>query len=84
MNEPKFSPQSDFQDLQEKGKISRILSGTGFGYVKSNTSQKTYIFSLDAVPNYRGQTPQEIGIKKGAKVRFRSEGDSISSMVPEE
>lgn len=61
--------------LNLEGKISRIGMIPGIFYVVEENDNRTYGIDLAKIEGYRGETFQELGIKVGAKVRFRTEED---------
>ena len=61
--------------LNLEGKISRIGMIPGIFYVVEENDHRTYGIDLGKIEGYRGETFQELGIKVGAKVRFRTDED---------
>lgn len=61
--------------LNHEGAISRISIIPGIFYVTENGSLKTYGVNLRDIEGYRGETDEELGIRVGAPIRFRTNGD---------
>lgn len=53
----------------QKAIFSRV-TGDGVGYLVDEGSNKTFTFTFDKIPNYRGQSPKELGISAGAPVTY--------------
>ena len=61
--------------LNHEGAVSRIGMIPGIFYVSEKDSQKIYGVNLRDIAGYRGETEQELGIRVGAAVRFRTGQD---------
>lgn len=61
--------------VNREGRISRIGMIPGILYVVEDLSQQTYGINLRDLEGYRGESPKELGLTVGAKVRFRTAGE---------
>ena len=62
-------------NIHLEGTISRIGMIPGIFYVVESENQRTYGIDLGTIAGYRGETFTELGIKLGARVRFRTADD---------
>lgn len=75
--------QHEESALQYRGIISRVLED-GYAYIEEHptnageSKSKRYFISFSrSIPNYRGETPQELRVSPGTQVRFSRQGDNI-------
>lgn len=63
----------------KKGTVIRVLPD-GFGFLEEVKTQRQYVFSLKAIPHYRGQSVKELNLYPGAAVEFEAQGDRVAVM----
>ncbi len=60
-----------------KGEIKRVEK-VGYGVITSD--DKEYIFTLDKMKDYHGESIGELGLKKGVKVKFQLVEEDVSDI----
>ena len=58
-----------------QGTLGRITDN-GLAYVTDCESDKTYCFTFDKFPNYRGESVKSLGAKLGCAVTFELDGEN--------
>jgi hypothetical protein len=62
----------------KKGKVTRVFKD-GFVYIQEDETLKMFIVnSCNFLPKYRGQNPEELGLKEGTPVLFMEENLRIT------
>jgi hypothetical protein len=61
------------------GEIVR-LDRHGLAILKTKRDGRLYPFTFDKIRRYRGEFPKEIGLQRGAEVRFTTEDDKINDV----
>ena len=61
------------------GEVVR-LDRHGLAILKTKDEGRFYPFTFDKIRRYRGESPKEIGLRRGTEVRFVTENDKISDV----
>ncbi|PSF36164.1 hypothetical protein C7H19_14300 [Aphanothece hegewaldii CCALA 016] len=61
------------------GEVCRVLED-GYGFVQPEGSNERYVFALNTIPDYHGQTAKELNLKPGSKVVFEVEDQKVVSL----
>ncbi|GEM_PF-3560925 len=62
-----------------QGKVTRIMPD-GFGFLTEEGTNRQYVFSLKAIPDYRGESLRELNLRAGTHVKFTVEGDRVARL----
>jgi hypothetical protein len=63
----------------KRGIVVRVLPD-GFGFLEEEKTRRQYVFSLRAIPQYRGQSIKELNLHTGVAVEFEADGDQVAVM----
>jgi excisionase family DNA binding protein len=79
--------QNDIRTEQrDHGRIARSNNGTivrvnpeGLAFLEDNSGRK-YSFTFDKILGYAGESPEELGLVRGATVNFMRDGEQITEV----
>jgi len=64
---------------QELGVIVR-LDRHGLAILETKENGRAYPFTFDKIRSYRGQSPREMGLRRGAQVKFVADDGKIKDV----
>ncbi|RSZ59827.1 hypothetical protein HF313_13930 [Massilia atriviolacea] len=64
----------------KKAILSRITPD-GLGYLVDKRSHEIFHFTFDKIPNYRGESTEQLGLVKGDDVSYESDDDGQVTKV---
>jgi len=64
---------------EQKGRSGVVLrmSADGLVYIQEEPSGRSYVFTFDKIREYRGQSAQELGLRRGTRLTFDVSGDRV-------
>lgn len=63
-------------NLEEHEGVVLRVNEQGLGIIEDKKSHEHFVFTFDKISSYRGEKPQEIGLRVGAQVRFSATADT--------